>query len=209
MKNLFSLSFFAVMFSVTGASSEAHADELIHRGFMVRGGLGVGYISTSETVGTESINISGSTAALHLALGGYVAPNFALHATIWGGVAVNPSLSLGSRSISTSNVSLTSTALGIGVTYFIRPNDIFLSASVGFGILSVERSTFAGTLRGKTNAGLSLNLMAGKQFAVTDTFGIGGALQAGWQNNSDDVGFGLTETLSTLQIGLLLTLSYH
>lgn len=191
----------------------ARANSLDHRGFMARLGLGFGYTVTSETSGSTTVSASGGAGSVNLALGGYVVPNLALHATIWGGTVFNPSVSVsgsgGTVTGTATDASLLASAFGVGVTYFLSPADVYFSASLGAGDLRFERSRGGLTYTAKTGLGLALNLGVGKQWALGPEWGIGVSGQLGWQSNPDNTTSTTDNSLSTLQLGVLFSITYH
>jgi len=197
------------LLTALSAGREAAAQSLIHQGFMARLSLGIGYLSASESGSAGDLTISGLTGTMNLALGVFVVPNLALHGTVWGGSAINPEVSVGSVSATTANVTLTAVGLGVGATYFFQPFDVYASASIGASVVEAERVSGLVTVRAQTGTGWGLNLLVGRQFALSPTFGLGGAFQVSYQSNPDRSSSGASYALSTLHASLMGTLSFH
>lgn len=195
--------------AVLEVPAAAGADPLVHGGFMARLGLGGGYLSASESTSFGDVTVSGPTFTDHVALGGYIAPGFAIHGTFWQSIAINPSVSAGGVSGSTSNASVSQTAFGIGATYFLSPADVFLSASLGIGTLAASHTSGSITSSAQTKIGFALNAIVGKEWGVTPNWGLGLAGQFSYQSNSDDLGGGNSATINTLAFGLLFSATYH
>lgn len=195
------------------ATSEAQAQEAAHTGFMARVGIGVDYLAGSESLGSVSVSASGFGATLHLALGGYVIPNLAVHATLWGGTAINPSLSVTSGTSTTSgsstDASLTASAFGVGATYVITPIELFLSGSVGASIVRFSSTRGSVSATAETDLGFALNVAAGKQWLVTPNWGVGVMGQLAWQTNPDSSSAGTSYNFNTFQFGLLFSATYN
>ncbi len=200
--------------ALLGASS-ARADDTVHTGFMARLGLGVGYLSASESVGSYSAQVSGIAGSGELALGGYVLPGFAIHLTAWGSTAFGPSVSItsssGTASGTANNGSLTASAIGAGVTYYIANYGIYLTGSIGAGLLSESVTSGAITTSSNTSLGLAFCVGLGDQWALSDNWGLGIAGFFGWQSNADNNSAitGSSPTITTMQAGARLSVTYH
>lgn len=171
---------------------------------MARLALGAGYLSSNESIPLGDLTISGLALNSNLALGGYIAPNLALHFTFWNGIAIDPNVTLGSSTGVAYNASLVASAFGVGATYFFVPVDFYVSASLGVSVLAVERTTRTTIITARTGLGWALNLALGKQFMVTPNVGLGIGGQLSFQSNPDD-----SYTIRTLQVGVLGVFTYH
>lgn len=192
------------------AAGGAQAVPLRHTGLMGRLSLGVGYLGSSETAPLiGDVSTSGVSLAFNLALGGYVVPNLALHASAWGGLAIGPSVSFGGVSSTLGDdAGLQASAFGVGATYFLSPIDLYLGASVGASVLSLSSTRGSVTTTASTGVGFGFNLIAGRQWDLTPDVGIGLAAQFGWQTNPRDTAVG-SYSISTLQVAGLVSLTYH
>lgn len=72
--------------------------------------------------------------------------------------------------------------LGVGLTYYIMPANVFLSGTVGVGRFALTKPTDDqdDDERIETNPGLSLHAKIGKEWWVSDNWGLGLAAGYGW-----------------------------
>ena len=172
------LAFLALGIPAVAGAREPRA----HDGFFLRLSGGAGHASTKLEEGsvppfgpgtTTKIELSGTTGDVNLAIGGVVAPNLALHATLWGWSINDPesklSISGAGDSTVTTNSTLAMGALGAGLTYYVMPINIYLSASFGMGSLSINADGNDGT----SNAGFAMDLTLGKEWWVGESWGLG------------------------------------
>lgn len=151
-----------------------------HDGFLLRFSLGLGYegLSTSDGEGTE-IDLSGFGLSSSLSLGGVVADNLAIHGDFFGLAAVSPNVSFNGEHLgeaSDSSVSLT--GLGVGITHWVMPLNLYLSATLGLAKASIdiEGDEF------EADWGVALRAMVGKEWWVADEWGIGLMAELTWAN---------------------------
>ena len=148
-------------------------------GFFLRLSAGGGAARTSiEEAGSE-LEVSGSSGDLHVAIGAMVAPNLAIHGTIFGWLLSDPDVKLDGMSGSLSG-DLDMTAFGGGVTYYFMPVNLYVSGSLGAGSLSGS-----GDIDGETDTGLALDVTAGKEWWVGDGWGLGAAAAFEYQSFPD------------------------
>ena len=192
----------------------ASAQDVEHRGLMGRVAVGVGYVGSTASDSSSSMTVAGVSPGFHLAVGAYAIPNLAVHATFWGGAAINPSVAytsaLGSGSAATSGASVFAWGLGGGLTYVVAPLNLYFTGSLGVGLLSASSIRAGITTTASASAGFAFILGLGKQWAVGRTWGFGISAQVGWQSNADDHN-GTTPGLawSTPQGALLFSVTYH
>jgi hypothetical protein len=164
------------------ALSSAHAGPRDHEeGFFLRLSAGAGGGGTKLDASDALVDLSGGTGNVNLAIGGVITSNLALHATIFGWTMENPDATLeGITGTFPGDISLY--ALGIGLTYYVMPHNIYLSGSLGGGTIEVE--SFG--LRGETESGLALDMTLGKEWWVSDRWGLGVAGGIGYHSISQE-----------------------
>ncbi|MBI5513645.1 MAG: hypothetical protein HY909_07740 [Deltaproteobacteria bacterium] len=196
-----------------GATAEARP--VHHQGFYTRLALGAGYLSSTETTSFGDVSVTGGGLALQVALGGYVAPGLALHGTLRGTVALDPAVRFGTTTAVVTNGSLQSSAVGVGVTYTFVPVDFYLSASLGVGVLRVERAlsgSFSSVrVEAQTELGLALDFGLGKQWAVSDDWALGVSGMLFYQRNSERASSSSSATfpIDSLGVAVLFSATYH
>jgi hypothetical protein len=148
-------------------------------GFFLRlsGGLGL----AQTTLEGNLMSFSGFTSSTNMAIGGGLFNNFALHATLFGFLIPDPDFEvLGIPGTTTVDIMLS--GVGVGVTYYLMPVNIYLSPSIGIGALSNEEG-------GGTDIGFALDVTLGKEWWVGGSWGLGVAGAFGFhsvpEHNSD------------------------
>ena len=147
------------------AGPRDHAD-----GFFLRLSGGAGSTGSSLSDGTDKLEFSGSGGDLNIAIGGIVAPNLALHGTLYGWSASDPTMKFNGADITDISGTLTAAGVGAGLTYWFMPVNMYLSGTVGSGGLELDLN---GGLDGKSDRGLILDLTLGKEWWVGDSWGLG------------------------------------
>ena len=167
-------------------SPAAHAGEpRTHDGFLLRLSVGAG------TGGSEiddpvfgSIDLSGTPYDVNIAIGGMVAPNVGLHATLFGWSISDPDADVTIPGLGTASGTLngdaTLAAFGGGITYYVMPLNLYLSGSLGFGSLELS-----GDVEGETDDGMVVDLTVGKEWWVGDSWGLGVAGGFNYHNLGD------------------------
>ena len=145
-------------------SVESFAGARDHNGgFFLRLSGGVGGAQT--TLEDNLMSFSGMSSSTNMAIGAGIFNNFALHATIFGFLIPEPEVEiLGIPG--TTNLDIMLSGVGVGVTYYIMPINIYLSPSIGIGALSDEAG-------GGTDIGFALDLTLGKEWWVGGSWGLG------------------------------------
>lgn len=205
------MSRFLMVLSVvllTASSAEArpgpgHAPH--DTGFFMRlaGGFGYGRAALDDSTETT---FSGLGGMVDLAFGGTISPNLALHVDLFGASMFEPSVEVGGRDQGDAeNTTMSVGGLGIGVTGYIMPANLYLSGAVGVGVGNIRtRFAFGGgtfEIEESTDPGLAINLMIGKEWIISRRWGIGLAGQVVIATLDTDTGVGL----SVLGFGVLFS----
>lgn len=162
----------------------------IHEGFFLRLQIGPGGSSVSR----EGDSWSGMGLGMGLAIGGSPVENLALHLDLQTTWMFSPSREVNGIGMQ---------SLGLGVTYYIMPADIFLSGSAGIGWLAFEDD--AGQSK-DTSAGIALDALVGKEWWVGADWGIGIAAQLLYmhvKDYTDDAG------MDAFAVNVLFTATYN
>jgi hypothetical protein len=164
-----------------GLSTPAVAGDRAHdNGFFLRLAGGVGGASTELEHGGSTAKYEGETGDVDFAIGAVVAKNFAIHGSLWGWLASDPEYTLDSLKGSL-NGDLGFTAVGAGITYFFMPVNMYLSASVGAGSMTVDVSGDSYN----TDTGPAVLVTLGKEWWVGTSWGLGVALSGGYHSVKD------------------------
>ncbi|MBS2025644.1 MAG: hypothetical protein JST92_24865 [Deltaproteobacteria bacterium] len=149
-----------------------------HRGFFLRMDLGLGYQRSYEA----PYSITGGGGSFGLAIGGAVSENVILAFHLLDSVAVAPSFSNGSIIATASNdVSVGVVVYGANVTLYTMPFNGYLSLTLGPSKLALTENnqTYA------TNWGVGGRVQLGKEWWVSDNWGLGVAVHFTWSRNPD------------------------
>jgi hypothetical protein len=144
-----------------------------HQGFFLRLDLGGGWSSTS----VSGVDLSGGAVGLGIGVGGNVAENVALFGELFD-VAGSPDS--GGRGPPLE--SLVFGGIGIGVTWYAMPANVFLSGVFGLGTLT----TRVNGADAHTNPGPVARFGVGKEWLVSPSWGLGvaGYLNLGYQRDA-------------------------
>lgn len=161
-----------------------------HDGFFLRLQLGPGGSSVSR----EGQSWSGVGLGMGLAIGGSPMENLALHLDLQTTWMFSPDRDVNGIGMQ---------SLGIGVTYYIMPVDIFLSGAVGIGALAFEDESGQSK---DTDPGIAVDAMVGKEWWVGADWGIGLAAQLLYmhvQDYTDEAG------MDAIAVNVLFTATYN
>ena len=179
-----------------------------HDGFMLRLTLGLGYGSSTEEIPTlGDIELSGASGFFSLDLGGALVDNLVLHGRLSDMVVASPTLSInGSEEFETGDdVSLTFYLLGAGLTYYLMPANVYFTGVVGIAKASADN----GSTESSTKAGFGLEGDIGKEWWVSDNWGIGLAGRITFASVPDEVVTNDSTTLQALGFGVLFSATYQ
>jgi hypothetical protein len=198
----------AVLSTLVGTSAYAQASpppygSTIHRhlGFALRLDLGPGY--TSSSASAVDASMKGASGAFGLVLGGAVSEDFILGADIWGTTAFSPTLTQGGLSVSPGNASFSLIGYGVNLTYYFMPANIYISLSPSLTTVSLD----IGGASGSTDLGFGMKLAVGKEWWVSDHWGLGVAGQFFFASNKDK-GFD-PPTWSTTAFAVAFSATYN
>jgi hypothetical protein len=149
--------------------------EPVHAGFFLRLHFGLGLSSYSSSGGSgSSTQISGSGVSLAVALGGGILPNLALFGTFFETVAGQPSTTTDRTDlIGTGGAALG--GLGLGAVYYVEPLNLYVSGAIAGTAVIIEDAK--GKTLDETNGGIGFEGMVGKEWWVSQHWGVGGAVE--------------------------------
>jgi len=161
----------AILMTILLAAAVAAAGPRDHLdGFFLRLSAGGGSAETSYDDGTDDLEFSGTAGDVNIAIGGIVAPNLALHGTLFGASMTDPDFVINGAS-GVVNGDITMAGLGVGLTYYIMPANIYVSGSIGAGTMELDSFVDARTERGPM-----LDLTLGKEWWVGEKWALGVAV---------------------------------
>jgi hypothetical protein len=158
-----------VLGCITGSVAGAADAPYTHDGFYLRLQAGGGGTSASNDFDT----LSGASGALNLELGGAIAENLILYGKLFGTGTPGPDWSVDGEPLGTidDELSLNFGALGLGLSYYFMPVNVYLSGAVSFTQLGFSDSD--GADLGEVGRGVGLHLGLGKEWWVSEQWGLG------------------------------------
>lgn len=204
---LASLALAATFLTLSAASVHAipprGPDPFSHdKGFFMRLSGGAGYAHAGSRAGSSDVTLSGFAGQLDLAFGGIITPNLALTGELFGMSAFEPTMKFGSASTRLEDTRFRVGGLGVGLTYYFMPANIYASAAVGIGSAQVRGVGSDFVVEANTDPGLAINVMAGKEWWIARRWGLGVAVQFMFASLPDD---SASENWNVYQIGVSLT----
>jgi len=176
-----------------------------HDGFFLRLATGVGSSKSTEDVDGTEIAWKGTASQGSVAIGFAVRPNFIVNLDIFGNMVTDPTLSIDGVELGDAKgLEVSGDGIGVGITYYLMPVNIYVAGSFGFGYYKAK---FEGH-ESETDPGYAANFMVGKEWWIAEEWGIGIAGQVFWSSvpTKDE---NRTYTLNTLSIGLLFSATYN
>jgi len=163
-------AFAAMLVSLlTTADHAAAGDPRTHDGFFLRLSGGGGTARTELDVPGAKVKMDGGTGDLNFAIGAVVAPNLAIHATVFGWLVSDPTVEVDSLGSGTANGDLDLSAFGAGLTYYFMPANIYVSGSAGIGKLTIDSPSG----NAETDNGFVGELTVGKEWWLGNSWGLG------------------------------------
>jgi len=181
-----------------GAGYGAHQ----HDGFYLRLDLGAGYMA--QSLSDVDMKISGGAGSFGVALGGAVAENLIVAGHLFTNGIVNPSISSGGTSVSATDSSSSMVGLGPQLTYYFMPNNVYVSGTLAATRLSLTNNG----VTGNSEWGIGTRLALGKEWWVSDNWGLGLAGLFSWSSNKNDGSAG-APTISTWGLGVAFSATYN
>lgn len=188
----------------TGGVAWAGPAPHTHDGFYLNLEGGIGGLSSDVTATAtgNDVKLSGAAGLFGIALGGAITPNFVLAGRLWGTAAVNPDITVNGQKGSTTDTSLGLSGIGLDLTYYFMPLNLYLTATPSIGMLSVSESGTSYDF----DRGFAIRLAVGKEWWVSDNWGIGLNVQYAHSTNK---GVDLSGNWSTNWFGVAFSATYN
>ena len=165
------------------------------------------YLKTQSAGST--IEISGSGFETAIALGGSVSRHLVIYGEICeGAIFSGPTMKVNGQSRGGGD-DVIFVSIGPGVAYFFGETNIFLSASLSLARMTFEGFDLAG-ISDQSLRGVSLRALLGKEWWVSDDWGIGAALTLTLSSIGDkDLETNTTIKWNTSIISLLFSTTFN
>ncbi|GEJ56826.1 outer membrane beta-barrel protein [Anaeromyxobacter diazotrophicus] len=152
-----------------------------HDGFYLRLDLGLGYMHQKEPQTGGDLEISGAAGEFGVAVGGALQDNLILAGHLFGMSISDPKVSVGGVQQASSLSSSTLVGIGPQLTYYFMPANVYVSGTLALTRLSTRNSG----VDGNSEWGGGLQLAVGKEWWVSDDWGLGVAAQLFGSSNKD------------------------
>ena len=172
-----------------------------HDGFFLSLSTGLGYANVEDRWGGAKLTYDGLNGSFDVRIGGSIAQNLILSGDLMGWSLSDPKVS-GYGTL--GNTSLIQSTVGVGLTYYFMPANIFVSGTVGLAGFSLD----AGGNTTSSDTGVGLYLKAGKDWWVGADWGLGVAATFGWSSVKTATTSG-DEKLSGYSVGLQFNATYQ
>lgn len=178
-----------------------------HEGFFLRLGIGVGWFDMKTDFMGEDLHIKGPAGHLQLAIGGNLSRNFILFGQLFVNAAEEPTAEIGGDEEDLEDLTVSLGALGVGLAYYL-PSNLYFSGTLAVSQLRLEDDNDGSDA--ESEAGPAFMAQLGKEWWVSDNWGLGLAGQMFLSRNRDDDDAEGDEdvTWTTLGFGLLFSATY-
>jgi len=175
-----------------------------HYGFYLSMSGGPVFGNISDNYYSGSFKMSGTGALFDFKIGGVIANNLILHATVLSQVLAGPKITIssGTGGKASDNLNVGESMIGGGFTYYIMPSNTFLSISAGLGNFSIIDNTNSSN-NITTREGFSIQLKAGKEWWISSRWGLGLGLTYGKTKLTNKPTGGITEILNSNRFGIV------
>jgi hypothetical protein len=180
----------------------------VRTGFFFRGGLGGGYGLHLVNTSDGDFRLSGPALLGEVAGGWTVADNFAIHGNVAFTGTFSPSAEYSSSGGTTTAAitarTITQALVGGGFTYYLMPFLGYVSIVAGLAVVETSITRPGGaTTYGESLVGGGVNILAGKEWLLTQRWTLGVAAQVLYSRVPDrdgsawnNLGFGLLATVT-------------
>ena len=187
------------------APKEGSPGRHAHDGFYLRWALGLGYASSMETFPNGNGAFSGLGSMGNFGLGWAVSRNLILHLDLASAMILSPkktTVFFGVSDSTTASSPETVFNLGVGLTYYVMPSNLYLGIAAGASVLGAADGFF------RPGTGWGVTARVGKEWWVSDNWGLGLAAQFLF-SSVPDVGTDGTYTVITPATGLMFSATYN
>jgi len=178
-----------------------------HLGFALRLELGYAYDSMSTDIsGLGTLKLSGGGAGFAVAVGGAISENFVLGFQAWDGIASKPTVELTGAGSATANGSAAVVGYGLLLNWYLQPSNVYLYATPSATRLALTNDSGGATANSEWGFGLRLGV--GKEWWVSDHWGLGVTAWYAYSSNKDSSASG-APTWTTNAFGVNFSATYN
>ena len=174
---------------------------------MLRFTLGFGPSGARTGAGADRAKLGGTAAYFSIDLGGAVSNHVVVHGRLSRFGMSDPSLTEGDRDLGEiSGSTFSMSILGIGVTYYFMPINLYLTGALG---MSTAQADGRLEISGDLGSGPGAEFDVGKEWWVGDEWGLGVALRASLLSVPQTTALGSSNDWLGWGMGLLFSVTYN
>jgi hypothetical protein len=145
-----------------------------HDGFYFSINMGPVFGSVTNNFGPYKEDMIGTGGQLDIKIGASISRNLIAHATLISNTMEHPTVKLSNSTESQvyNNLVVGEAVVGVGLTYYVMPYNIFFSGSGGLGNFSTMHNDNK-ALNAISNKGFSWQLKMGKEWWISKNWGLG------------------------------------
>jgi hypothetical protein len=143
-----------------------------HDGFFLRFWIGPAY--TSMKVEDADLEVTGGGGSFGIMAGVAVQENLIVFGQLFDDIATNPTVKQDGQDLGESNVNAGVVGVGAGLAYYFMPSNVYVSGALTYQEITVQDD---GEELAHTDFGPGVSLMVGKEWWVSNNWGVGVALQ--------------------------------
>lgn len=177
-----------------------------HEGFFLRIGVGGGYLKSSTEFMDLDVAVKGPAGAFQLALGGNVSPNLIIYGELFGHAIVEPTVEFDGNEDDAEDVTASIGGIGVGLAYYL-PSNVYFSGTLAASQLRWTEDNGDVQEEFETELGPAFVGQIGKEWWVSDEWGLGLAGQILVASNKDDDDAVGPEDVTWTTVGLSLLFS--
>jgi hypothetical protein len=178
-----------------------------HDGFYMRFLLG-GSSSTMTIDGASSdMELSGMSVAFRFQIGAEISKNLIAYGEVGGTTISNPEIKIGDQTYDTEDTKASNFDFGGGLTYYIMPENIYITGSILASRATLEYTGGSETTKSESDPGLGLFFGVGKEWWVSDDWALGAAVFAAFSSVPDKASSDVT--ISNTSFGVAFSATFQ
>ena len=197
-----------ISYSQVASTVTAGDDDTAHKhdGFFLRFSTGIGRTISGERIEREEFTLDGFSGNSTIGIGYAITEEMIPNLVIFGSTVQDPIVKVDGKEIGEADAEITISNIGIGTTHYFMPSNVYVSTSFALanGIVKTEEEEL------ETDIGMGINLSIGKEWWVSDNWGIGVAAQLSTTVIPDkNLTTGEELELRTRSIGILFSATFN
>jgi len=177
-----------------------------HFGFFFRPDAGFGYLTSHESTSAGDLKVSGFASMGGGSVGGALTENLILGVHLSNALVSNPAFSLSGTSRNNQDAEVGMLGIGPELTYYFMPNNVYLSGTVAITRMTLSKTD--GSNSG-TDWGVGTRVALGKEWWVSDHWGLGLVGHVSYSANNDPASTGGGNLMSSWAFGAAFSATYN